>query len=144
MDIQIPSSLERLIFDLQGETGGFYDNLSSSNSSTLNIDAIAKLQSIFKSKTYLDSDIEHNITNLFARFGVIFDPHSVTSINMALEHNSNLPTVAIATASTEKFSNVISPLLAEAKNISIDGKEEFKECSSEIQGVVNTISAYFI
>jgi hypothetical protein len=39
---------------------------------------------------------------------------------------------------------VISPLLAEAKNISIDGKEEFKECSSEIQGVVNTISAYFI
>ena len=25
-----------------------------------------------------------------------------------------------------------------------DGKEEFKECSSEIQGVVNTISAYFI
>ncbi|MDA9630078.1 hypothetical protein N9S79_00320, partial [bacterium] len=59
-------------------------------------------------------------------------------------HTSNLPTVAIATASPEKFSNVISPLLAEAKNISIDGKEEFKECSSEIQGVVNTISAYFI
>jgi threonine synthase len=144
MDIQIPSSLERLIFDLQGETGGFYDNLSSSNSSTLNIDAIAKLQSIFKSKTYLDSDIEHNITNLFDRFGVIFDPHSVTSINMAIEHTSNLPTVAIATASPEKFSNVISPLLAEAKNISIDEKEEFKECSSEIQGVVNTISAYFI
>jgi threonine synthase len=144
MDIQIPSSLERLIFDLQGETGGFYDNLSSSNSSTLNIDAIAKLQSIFKSKTYLDSDIEHNITDLFTRFGVIFDPHSVTSINMALEHTSNLPTVAIATASPEKFSNVISPLLEEAKNISIDGKEEFKECSSEMQGVVDTISTYFI
>ena len=144
MDIQIPSSLERLIFDLQGETGSFYDNLSSSNSSTLNIDAMAKVQSIFKSKTYLDSDIEHNITDLFARFGVIFDPHSVTSINMALEHTSNLPTVAIATASPEKFSNVISPLLTEAKNISIDEKEEYKECSSEIQGVVDTISAYFV
>jgi threonine synthase len=144
MDIQIPSSLERLIFDLQGETGTFYDNLSASNSSTLNIDAMAKVESIFKSKTYLDSDIEHNITDLFARFGVIFDPHSVTSINMALEHTSNLPTVAIATASPEKFSNVISPLLTEAKNISIDEKEEYKECSSEIQGVVDTISAYFI
>ena len=143
MDIQIPSSLERLIFDLLGDTTNFYKDLYETDSSALSDAAVGRLQSIFSSTTYLDSDIEENIKHIYDTYSVILDPHSITAVTMALHHKSSIPTVAVATASPEKFSSVVAPLVKEFEVISIEGDEASTECSSEITNVVEAISAYF-
>ena len=143
MDIQIPSSLERLIFDVVGDTSNFYNDLNNTNSSALSDVALTRLQSIFSSSTYLDGDIEENIKHIFDTYGLVLDPHSVTAVNMALHHSSSIPTVAVGTASPEKFSNVVAPLINDFKFINIEGPEAYKECSSEITNVVEAISSYF-
>jgi threonine synthase len=143
MDIQIPSSLERLIFDLLGDTTNFYKDLYDTDSSALSDAAVGRLQSIFSSTTYLDGDIEENIKHIYDTYSVILDPHSITAVTMALHHKSSIPTVAVATASPEKFSSVVAPLVKEFELISIEGDEVSTECSSEITNVVEAISAYF-
>jgi len=143
MDIQIPSSLERLIFDLLGDTTNFYKDLYDTDSSALSDAAVGRLQSIFSSTTYLDSDIQDNIKHIYDTYGLIVDPHSITAVTMALDHKSSIPTVAVATASPEKFSSVVAPLVKEFEVISIEGDEVSTECSSEITNVVDAISAYF-
>ena len=84
MDIQIPSSLERLIFDLLGDTTNFYKDLYDTDSSALSDAAVGRLQSIFSSTTYLDSDIQDNIKHIYDTYGLIVDPHSITAVTMAL------------------------------------------------------------
>jgi threonine synthase len=143
MDIQIPSSLERLIFDLLGDTTNFYKDLYDTDSSALSDAAVGRLQSIFSSTTYLDSDIQDSIKHIYDTYGFIVDPHSITAVTMALHHKSSIPTVAVATASPEKFSSVVAPLVKEFEVISIEGDEVSTECSSEITNVVEAISAYF-
>ncbi|MDB3981030.1 threonine synthase [Acidimicrobiia bacterium] len=143
MDIQIPSSLERLIFDLLGDTTNFYKDLYDTDSSALSDAAVGRLQSIFSSTTYLDSDIQDNIKHIHDTYGLIVDPHSITAVTMALHHKSSIPTVAVATASPEKFSSVVAPLVKEFEVISIEGDEVSTECSSEVTNVVEAISAYF-
>jgi threonine synthase len=143
MDIQIPSSLERLIFDLLGDTTNFYKDLYDTDSSALSDAAVGRLQSIFSSTTYLDSDIQDSIKHIYDTYGFIVDPHSITAVTMALHHKSSIPTVAVATASPEKFSSVVAPLVKEFEVISIEGDELSTECSSEITNVVEAISAYF-
>ena len=125
MDIQIPSSLERLIHDLENDSASFYTNLKKDNKSILSDNGIEKLQQVFSSKTYDDDNIKKEIVSLNEKFNIIFDPHTVTSVRMALDTNSNIPTVAIGTASPEKFSNVISPIVEDYPEISLDHKEEF-------------------
>ena len=66
--------------------------------------SLEKLQHVFSSKTYDDNDIKSEIVTLNEKFNIVFDPHTVTSVRMALDINSNIPTVAIGTASPEKFS----------------------------------------
>ena len=143
MDIQIPSSLERLIFDLIGDTSNFYNDLNNTNSSALSDVAMTRLQSIFSSSTYLDGDIEENIKHIFDTYGVVLDPHSVTAVNMALHHSSSIPTVAVGTASPEKFSNVVASLIDNFQVTTIEGSEAYKQCSSEIINVIEAISSYF-
>ena len=95
MDIQIPSSLERLIYDLENDSASFYTNLKKDNKSILSDNGFEKLQQVFSSKTYDDDNIKNEIVSLNEKFNIIFDPHTVTSVRMALDTNSNIPTVAI-------------------------------------------------
>ena len=97
MDIQIPSSLERLIYDLENDSASFYTNLKKDNKSILSENGFEKLQQVFSSKTYDDDNIKNEIVSLNEKFNIIFDPHTVTSVRMALDTNSNIPTVAIGT-----------------------------------------------
>ena len=56
MDIQIPSSLERLIFDLSGSAEHFYNTFSTTGESTLGDDGFQTLKMIFSSETFNDKD----------------------------------------------------------------------------------------
>ena len=139
MDIQIPSSLERLIYDLENDSASFYTNLKKDNKSILSENGFEKLQQVFSSKTYDDDNIKNEIVSLNEKFNIIFDPHTVTSVRMALDTNSNIPIVAIGTASPEKFSNVISPIVEDYPEISLDQKEEFINLDINSQEIVQSI-----
>jgi len=143
MDIQIPSSLERLIYDLENDSASFYTKLKKDNKSILSDNGFEKLQQVFSSKTYDDDNIKNEIVTLNEKFNIIFDPHTVTSVRMALDTNSNIPTVAIGTASPEKFSNVISPIVENYPEISLDQKEEFINLDINSQEIVQSIKDKF-
>ena len=143
MDIQIPSSLERLIYDLENDSASFYTNLKKDNKSILSENGFEKLQQVFSSKTYDDDNIKNEIVSLNEKFNIIFDPHTVTSVRMALDTDSNIPTVAIGTASPEKFSNVISPIVEDYPEISLDQKEEFINLDINSDEIVQSIKDKF-
>jgi|TARA_B100000519_G_scaffold1614_1_gene1588 threonine synthase len=143
MDIQIPSSLERLIFDLDNNSSNFYESLKENNKASLSKESIEKLQHVFSSQTFDDEDIKDEIKLLNEKFEIIFDPHTVTSLRMALDTNTNLPTVAIATASPEKFSNVISPIIDDFSEVNIENDEDFMVLDVNKDNIVESIKAKF-
>ena len=142
MDIQIPSSLERLIFDLSTEAKEFYAQLQNSTKAQLGEKSVDALKSVFSSVTFSDEMIKTRITSLHDEFGIIFDPHTVTSVQMALDNDSSLPTVAVATASPEKFGNVISPLINGFTESKIDEKEQYLTLSTENAEIIEAIKAF--
>ena len=143
MDIQIPSSLERLIFDISHDATDFYKKLSEESKAKLSENQIQQLRNVFSSTTYSDEDIQGEIKLLHEEFKYIFDPHSVTSIRMALSSAKTLPTVALATASPEKFSNIIAPLIDEYTEQDIDTNEEYLTLKNDKFSVSEAIKAHF-
>ena len=143
MDIQIPSSLERLIFDLDNNSSNFYESLKENNKASLSEKSIEKLQHVFSSQTFDDEDIKDEIKLLNEKFKIVFDPHTVTSLRMALDTNTNLPTVAVATASPEKFSNVISPIIDDFSEVNIENDEDFMVLDVNKDNIVESIKAKF-
>ena len=142
MDIQIPSSLERLIFDLSSEAKDFYSQLQNSSKAHLDENSFGALKHIFSSVTFSDDMIKTLITSLHDEFDIIFDPHSVTSVQMALDNDSSLPTVAVATASPEKFGNVISPLINSFSESEIEENEKYLTLSTENAEIIQAIKAF--
>ena len=141
-DIQIPSSLERLIFDLSDGIKEFYVQLQSNSKAQLDKKSFDALKSIFSSFTFTDDMIKTLITSLHTEFDIIFDPHSVTSVQMAIDNDSSLPTVAVATASPEKFGNVISPLINGFAESKIDQKEQYLTLNTENTVIIEAIKAF--
>jgi threonine synthase len=142
MDIQIPSSLERLIFDLSSDAKSFYGQLQTNSKAQLDEKSVDGLQNVFSSFTFSDERITTLIKSLYDEFDIIFDPHSVTSIQMALDNNSSLPTVAVATASPEKFGNVIAPLINDFTESEIEEKEQYLTLSTENSQIIEAITAF--
>ena len=143
MDIQIPSSLERLIYDLEGDTSSFYDQLQNEKLATLNEDATKKLQSIFSSKSFDDEMILKEIKEFYEDYEWIVDPHTATAVSESVSFTSNLPVVGIATASPEKFSNVISSVIPSFSVENIENIEKYIVSESDSSVVENTIKEYF-
>ena len=142
MDIQIPSSLERLIFDLSSDAKSFYGQLQTNSKAQLDEKSIDGLQKVFSSFTFSDENITTLIQSLHDEFALVFDPHSVTSIQMALDNDSSLPTVAVATASPEKFGNVIAPLINGFTESKIEEKEQYLTLSTENAEIIEAILAF--
>ena len=142
MDIQIPSSLERLIFDLSSDAKSFYGQLQTNSIAQLDEKSIDVLQNVFSSFTFTDESITNLIQSLHDEFDIVFDPHSVTSVQMALDNDSSLPTVAVATASPEKFGNVISPLIKDFAETKIEEKEQYLTLSTENPEIIGAIKDF--
>ena len=87
--------------------------------------------------------IKSEIKSFNEEFNIIFDPHSVTSLRMALNNKTSVPTVAVATASPEKFSNVIAPLIETFSEVEIDEKEECLKLENDKFAISESIKAYF-
>ena len=61
----------------------------------------------------------------------------------AIDINSSAPTVAVATASPEKFSNVISPLIDDFPGSDIDQDEDFETLEPQKDQIIESIKAKF-
>ena len=143
MDIQIPSSLERLIFDLIGDASAFYKDFTNDGKAELNEESYKSLKHIFSSVTFNDDEIKNKISDLYSDFNTIFDPHTATSVSMALENKNNLTTVAVATASPEKFANTISESIKNYKEVNIEGEEGFDELDLNLDLDTDSIKEKF-
>jgi threonine synthase len=143
MDIQIPSSLERLVFDLEGNTTSLYDSLVETQKFNLSADSIKKLQQVFSSKTFLDEEIKSEIVSIYEMSNIIFDPHSVTSIGMSLEQTDKLPTIAVCTASPEKFSESINSVISSYEVVNNSESESFLTLENTVSVVEEAIAANF-
>lgn len=143
MDIQIPSSLERLVFDLEGNTSALYDSLVETQKFNLSDDSIKKLQQVFSSKTFLDEEIKSEIVSIYEMSNIIFDPHSVTSIGISLEQTDNLPTIAVCTASPEKFSESINSVISSYEVVNNSESESFLTLENTVSVVKEAIAVSF-
>ena len=143
MDIQIPSSLERLVFDLEGNTSALYDSLVETQEFNLSDDSTRKLQQVFSSKTFLDEEIKSEIVSIYEMSNIIFDPHSVTSIGMSLEQTDKLPTIAVCTASPEKFSESINSVISSYEVVNSSESESFLTLENTVSVVEEAIAASF-
>ena len=142
MDIQIPSSLERLIYNLEGETSSFYDQLQSDKIASLSEESILKLQNIFSSLSFNDAMILKEIELFYKNYGWIIDPHTATALSSSASFSSSLPVVGIATASPEKFSNVISKIIDEFTIENKKNEEKFLVEKANSSLVENTIKEH--
>ena len=68
MDIQIPSSLERLIFDLSSDAKSFYGQLQTNSKAQLDEKSINGLQNVFSSFSFSDESITTLIQSLHDEF----------------------------------------------------------------------------
>ena len=143
MDIQIPSSLERLIYDLEGDTSSFYEQLQNEKVATLNEDSTKKLQSIFSSKSFDDDMILKEIKEFNDNYDWIIDPHTATVVSESVSFSSNLPVIGVATASPEKFSNVISTAISSFSVNNSKNEEKYIVSESDTVEVENMIKEYF-
>ena len=139
MDIQIPSSLERLIYNLEGEASSFYDQLQSEKIANLTDKSTVKLQNIFSSLSFDDEMILNEIELFYKNFGWIIDPHTATALSSSVSFSSNLPVVGVATASPEKFSDVISKIINEFTVENKKNEEKFLIQKANSSLVENTI-----
>ena len=139
MDIQIPSSLERLIYNLEGEASSFYDQLQNEKIANLTEESTVKLQNIFSSLSFDDEMILKEIELFYKNFGWIIDPHTATALSSSVSFSSNLPVVGVATASPEKFSDVISEIIHEFTVKSKKKEEKFLIQKANSSLVENTI-----
>ena len=80
---------------------------------------------------------------MYSSFDIIFDPHTATSVSMALENSNNINTVAIATASPEKFANTISESIKDYQEVNIDKGEEYIELDVNHDSIVDSVKSKF-
>jgi threonine synthase len=139
MDIQIPSSLERLIYNLEGEASSFYDQLQSEKIANLTDKSTVKLQNIFSSLSFDDEMILNEIELFYKSYGWVIDPHTATALSSSASFSSDLPVVGVATASPEKFSNVISKIIDEFSVENKKNEEKFLVQKANSLLVENTI-----
>lgn len=143
MDIQIPSSLERLIYDLAGPTKSFYELLQKDRKVSLAPSLHERLTSIFSSLSFSDGEILKEVQDFYAAYGTVVDPHTATVLSSSINFSTSLPVVGIATASPEKFEDVINRVIPEFNIHSTHNKEEYLILENEASFIEDAINQYF-
>ena len=112
MDIQIPSNLERLMFDMYGRDGRrlgeTMTRLRSKGSVAVSGDTGSQL---FRSRWYDDRATSQVMSEVYKASGQIVDPHTAVGIAAAQDAGVEGPVVCLATAHPAKFPRAIQAAL---------------------------------
>ncbi|MCK5425315.1 MAG: threonine synthase [Emcibacter sp.] len=113
MDIQVSSNFERLLFNLYDGQGAqvcrLMDNLSQSNSFTIDGPELEKAKQIFDAIQVSEQDTEATIKAVFKRTGNLIDPHTAVGVKAAEIKNTDasIPMVTLSTAHPAKFPEAV-------------------------------------
>ena len=111
MDIQVPSNLERLLFDLFGRDG---ERLVSAMTRLREEGSLAVTggpDDLFSSRWYDDEDTMATMREVYRSSGRIVDPHSAVGIAAARDAAPDGPVVCLATAHPAKFADAVERAL---------------------------------
>jgi threonine synthase len=121
MDISKASNFERFVFDLLGRDAVqtkalFGDALARQGQFDLSAHACfarARTQYGFASGKSSHADRIATIRDVFARYGVVIDPHTADGVKVAREHggNASVPMIVLETAQPIKFAATIQEAL---------------------------------
>ncbi len=111
MDIQVPSNLERYLYEAVGEAAGtireMQDILGARGVLQLPPEVHARLREAFQAGWLGDDAIVATIRRVHQRRGLALDPHTATAWAVAEESASPDPTVVVGTAHPAKFPEVV-------------------------------------
>lgn len=107
MDIQIPSNLERLLFEIYGRDGRTLDadlrRLRASSTLSIRPEIRRALEGHFLPAWFTDDEIRALIADVHAATGMIVDPHTAVGIGAARAHPRPTPVICLGTAHPAKF-----------------------------------------
>ncbi len=112
MDIQVPSNLERYLFELTGRDGAgtarLVGELRARGEIRLPGDLAAEMAGLFSAGWVGDDGIRETIATVHDRFGLVLDPHTATGWAAAdAVDPDGLPVVVVATAHPAKFPEAV-------------------------------------
>ena len=149
MDIQVPSNLERLLFDISGRSGHVTATMMTDFRlrRTLNVPRsdLAKVSGLFRTAWMSDEAVEGYMGHVYRDTGILLDPHSVIAVAAGrMRHDiPSVPLVAIATAHPSKFPAAVErgtgvlPALPERLSDLFDRKERCTDLPNDL-GVVRS------
>ncbi len=155
MDIQIPSNLERLLFELSGRDAAvvraWQSSLLEQGRLTLAPEHREALSRFFLTGHQDDQQVLKTIGRVYAATGLILDPHTAIAWEVGLQQRpSGSQLVTIATAHPSKFASTVTaalglqppapPALAEVLHLSeriIQSGGTFTELKSLLQRCIN-------
>ena len=117
MDIQVPSNLERLLFDVYERRGELLAALMGDYRAAGSLDVMpvqmASISSLFDAGHATDDEILAVIRDVYHETGVVVDPHTAAGIvaGRALRRDHDQQLVFIATAHPAKFPQAIESVL---------------------------------
>ena len=112
MDIQLPSNLERFIFDLFKSKTKYVNKslkkLVKYKRMDINKEKIKQIQKFFYAKSVSEKETINMIKEIFIKNKVIIDPHTAVGIAAGRKLNKNKhPIVYISTAHPSKFPDIV-------------------------------------
>ena len=113
MDIQVPSNLERLLFDLYGRDGQALaaDMEKFRADGALRVDSarIDPIRGVMSAHRLGDDETLAEIGRVYGETGMLIDPHTAVGVGaaIALRRDPAVPMVALATAHPAKFADTV-------------------------------------
>lgn len=113
MDVQLPSNLERLLFDIFEHDGSALrhamEQFKTTGHLTVPTAPLSDLRALFDSIWMSDRATKGLIAQVYAETGVILDPHSAIGVGAARTRHVSpgVPFVSIATAHPAKFPDAV-------------------------------------
>ncbi|HSJ33614.1 MAG TPA: threonine synthase [Acidimicrobiia bacterium] len=115
MDIQIPSNLERYLFEALDEDParvmGLQERLATQGVISLDPATLARIRTDYEAGWQSDEKVVDTIRRVHESHGLIIDPHTAVAWGVADEIQE--PTVVVATAHPAKFGDVVARALGE-------------------------------
>ncbi len=113
MDIQVPSNLERLLFDVHEKDGGAVRDLMSrfAEHGDLEIDQVRlrHLQEFVSATWFEEPAVRQTMAGVLEETGVLVDPHTAVGIAAARteDRDPDVPVICIGTAHPAKFPDAV-------------------------------------
>ncbi len=109
MDIQVPSNLERLVFELLDNDGAAVRDVLAQPALTLPAGAQAHLQDLFAAARLDDRETLDVMARTYKRTGQLIDPHTAVGLGAAarVDVPGDVPVVALGCAHPAKFPEAV-------------------------------------